>query len=241
MVNGNIEALFKDRKQQEAVFPITKIKAVSDDDGVGLDALLEQMDEQINNKAPSGYGLGAELVYCNDLNTALDTGTFWGNSETAHMPTDMSFASIQVQKRSAVQSVQRIRAIADGYELIRTTLDGGVTWTEEWENPPMISGEVYRTTKRWNGKVVYATLVNCGKLAQTMTITTGLDGSSCDIVSSKITMGNMIANYFNPTTTTIEQWDFVGWTNLTQVHVRAGSTLVAGGDTVYARFEFVYR
>ena len=64
MVNGNIEALFKDRKQQEAVFPITKIKAISDNDGVGLDTLLEQMDEQINNKAPAGYGLGEVSPLC---------------------------------------------------------------------------------------------------------------------------------------------------------------------------------
>ena len=44
-----------------------------------------------------------------------------------------------------------------GSELRRSTLDGGVTWEPwEWENPPVADGTEYRTTKRHNGKPVYA-------------------------------------------------------------------------------------
>ena len=41
----------------------------------------------------------------------------------------------------------------------RTT--NGVT---EWVNPPMLLGVEYRTTERWNGKVVYAKLIDLGAL-----------------------------------------------------------------------------
>lgn len=34
----------------------------------------------------------------------------------------------------------------------------------EWINPPMVAGEEYRTTERWNGKPVYIALLNFEKL-----------------------------------------------------------------------------
>lgn len=37
---------------------------------------------------------------------------------------------------------------------------GGVWHPWEYINPPMVLGEEYRTTERWNGKVVYTKLVN---------------------------------------------------------------------------------
>lgn len=39
------------------------------------------------------------------------------------------------------------------------------TWSEwEWENPPMAMGTEYRTTERWQGKVVYTKLIDFGNL-----------------------------------------------------------------------------
>lgn len=40
---GKIQALFTDREQTQPIFPMTKIKAVSDDDGKGLNAVLDDM------------------------------------------------------------------------------------------------------------------------------------------------------------------------------------------------------
>ena len=40
-----------------------------------------------------------------------------------------------------------------------TTADG-----YEWFNPPMVLNTEYRTTERWNNKVVYTKLVNCGTM-----------------------------------------------------------------------------
>jgi hypothetical protein len=42
---GNIKTLFEDKAKTSPVFPITKIKAVSDDNGVGLGALLEEKSD----------------------------------------------------------------------------------------------------------------------------------------------------------------------------------------------------
>lgn len=50
------------------------------------------------------------------------------------------------------------------------TLDGKVVMLtspseeEEWANPPMLDGVEYRTTMRFDGKVVYAKAVSCGSL-----------------------------------------------------------------------------
>lgn len=39
------------------------------------------------------------------------------------------------------------------------------SWSEwEWENPPMIVGQEYRTTKRYEGKPVYAKYIDCGAM-----------------------------------------------------------------------------
>lgn len=47
----------------------------------------------------------------------------------------------------------------------RTAADG----VGEWINPPMVLGEEYRTTERWNGKPVYTQLVNFGALPDNTT------------------------------------------------------------------------
>ena len=43
MADGIITTLFSDRTQTEAIFPRTKTSAVSDNNGVGLDAILEHV------------------------------------------------------------------------------------------------------------------------------------------------------------------------------------------------------
>lgn len=43
-INGQIQCLYKDRSQTEAIFPITKVRAITDDNGVGLNVLLENLN-----------------------------------------------------------------------------------------------------------------------------------------------------------------------------------------------------
>ena len=40
-ITGKIKTLFSDKENTEALFPRTKISAVSDDDGTGLNVLLD--------------------------------------------------------------------------------------------------------------------------------------------------------------------------------------------------------
>lgn len=43
MATGKIKTLFSDIERTEALFPKTKISAVSDEEGIGLDAILDNM------------------------------------------------------------------------------------------------------------------------------------------------------------------------------------------------------
>jgi hypothetical protein len=48
------------------------------------------------------------------------------------------------------------------------------TWAEwEWVNPPMTLGAEYRTTERFNGKVVYTKLIYCGAITNGAVVDTG--------------------------------------------------------------------
>lgn len=55
MANGKIKTLFSDKEKTEALFPRTKISAVSDNNGVGLDALLNNMNAEIDAKATEAF------------------------------------------------------------------------------------------------------------------------------------------------------------------------------------------
>lgn len=50
---GTIQTFFSDPEKTKPVFPRTKIKAISDDNGIGLDAILEEVKSvatQIDSK-----------------------------------------------------------------------------------------------------------------------------------------------------------------------------------------------
>jgi len=42
--------------------------------------------------------------------------------------------------------------------------------TTEWINPPMVYGTEYRTHERWNGKIIYTKLLDCGSMTNSGTI-----------------------------------------------------------------------
>ena len=43
MTSGKVKTLFSDKEKTEALFPRTKTSAVSNEDGIGLDALMENL------------------------------------------------------------------------------------------------------------------------------------------------------------------------------------------------------
>lgn len=43
MTTGKVKTLYSDKEKTEALFPRTKVNAISDNDGMGLDAILESV------------------------------------------------------------------------------------------------------------------------------------------------------------------------------------------------------
>ena len=48
---GKIKTLFSDKDKTEALFPRTKVSAVSDDNGTGLNVLLEEINAKIDENS----------------------------------------------------------------------------------------------------------------------------------------------------------------------------------------------
>ena len=60
----------------------------------------------------------------------------------------------------------------------------------EWLNPPMVTGTEYRTTKRYNGRVVYTKVVDGGALPNTSSKAISFGVKLKDKVSAKVKIDN---------------------------------------------------
>lgn len=158
---GKIQSLFSDREKTQPIFPITKTKAVSDDNGVSLDVLLE-------GKAPSGYGLGENAVYLDDFYSSVKSGFYYTDANTKNrMIYCPEYAAVLVVNGVVTGSAYKLvlgKQYSDGFLCVYYTNDYGKTWTSEWINPPMIVGIDYRTIERYKGKPVYVTSISFGAL-----------------------------------------------------------------------------
>ena len=120
----------------------------------------------IPGAAPSGYGLGsAQPPVSEDLNKTLKNGFYYIWSGTLNTP--FSHGAVLVSNYDASEIVQYVMNTPSGVFMIRRTLDGGATWTEEWAIPAMLTGVEYSTTERWKGKAVYTKLLDFGTLPNT--------------------------------------------------------------------------
>lgn len=121
--------------------------------------------------APAGYGLGvAGAKYTSDINTCVHNGWYYTNTATLNIPhVYFEEASVFVMGRTSQYIAQQLTSIYTNSIMMRYTSDGGVTWVEEWVNPPMVTGTEYRTTERWNGKPVYKQTISLGKLPESTT------------------------------------------------------------------------
>lgn len=113
--------------------------------------------------APDGYGLGATSgKSCSNCNDAVQIGWYsLSGSNVLNAPVNMGYCNMEVQRRwTKVWQIVK----GDNASAIRigNTNDSGATWTfSEWEydHPPLTAGTEYRTTERFNGKVVFAKCV----------------------------------------------------------------------------------
>ena len=126
--------------------------------------------------APGGFGLGGNskmLTPSDNLDTLMQNGWFQYNENNppkGTLPTALSpYASLIHVSVAGITCVQEAYDVTDsafhGTVLRRTVYGlgaGAKIYPWEYENPPMKLGVEYRTTERYNGKAVYAKMVDCG-------------------------------------------------------------------------------
>jgi len=224
---GKIKTLFSDKDKSEALFPRTKISAVSDDDGTGLNVILENKADRNEipttadkvGAAPQDHKLESRLVtagwykigtfisenaysasvklhiggsyYNNTPVSALieiTSGYYWANARTIvpANPSTYGLSKIAVKKSNEYEytiyafynlnydnqvyiTIREMTTIFTpiNFELV-TDFDesSALTIANVYADstPDMLPGVEYITTERWNGKIVYTKLVNCGNL-----------------------------------------------------------------------------
>lgn len=140
------------------------------DDSIGRALPGGEIDTLLSGKAPAGYGLGTSAVAIDDYNNAVNNGWYRGG---ANYPSKINYAHYGMVR---VDSIGQIKlqtfyagdtggAMTAPFMAIRKSSDSGATWSEwEYVNPPMIFGEEYRTTERYNGKPVYKVALETGAL-----------------------------------------------------------------------------
>ena len=69
---------------------------------------------------------------------------------------------------------------------------------KEWVNPPMVIGEEYRTSERYNGQAVYIKIVDCGNLPNNAQkdVAVGIKGKNAiDLEYAVYMSGNQLSTY----------------------------------------------
>lgn len=160
-ITGEIRSLYIDKERTQALLPRTKTKAVTNDQGVSLDVLLDNItSDSLENRSIKAWAV------------SLDTSAY-AYAYTTPSTTDMPAGISGTSNAYAVVSATVIKAghwielratfILLGCQAVLLYNNGWGEW--EWENPPMSSGVEYRTTERYMGKSVYTKCVNYGYIA----------------------------------------------------------------------------
>lgn len=116
-------------------------------------------------KAPAGYGLGETGgVYVENINIVRN-GWYRITPSTIGGIGNYALVRVDAQTESSVhQTAYSGMATSTGFIVMkRVCFDG--SWGEwEYENPPMVVGNEYRTTERFEGRPVYAKAIRFGNL-----------------------------------------------------------------------------
>lgn len=158
MATGKIKTLFSGVEKTEPLFPRTKTKAITNDEGVSLDVLLANFTSvSLDNRSIKTWAVS--------LNTSAYACAYTTPS-TMDMPAGISgttnaYAIISATIIKAGHWIElRATFVLTGCQAVILYNNGWSEW--EWLNPPMNSGIEYRTTERYMGKPVYAKCVNYG-------------------------------------------------------------------------------
>lgn len=122
--------------------------------------------------AEAGFGLGENKAHGTNWNTSSrgaflrgadnsPDGTMWYGLNCINGEKDACSAQIAFKQLSSDEE-KSLGVLT--IEARRTKNAAGTAWSQwEYVNPPMLEGVEYRTTERYNGKPVYAKLVNLVK------------------------------------------------------------------------------
>ena len=177
------------------------------DDAVDRAKAGGAIDIALQNKAPAGYGIGEEyatLVKNTNLDTLKNGGTYYIGTGCTNTPpnTDSSWSTLHViPGRACTQIYIPANYVnADGTfsswiaRIYNNYTDAWGAW--EWVNPPMSLGIEYRTTERYDRKVVTRKLVNCGAIANGKTVQLA-DNSKYRIISANVRLGSAPIPYWH--------------------------------------------
>ena len=131
--------------------------------------------------APAGYGLGDVAPVVADLNDARACGWYCGY-DAANSPLGrLVLVEVTAHQISWLKQTLWYVDADNEWHTQCVRYNKNDNWTEwEWENPPLVLFEEYRTTERWNGKVVYTMLFDFGAMpgaasAKQVTLPDGLN------------------------------------------------------------------
>lgn len=115
----------------------------------------------LSNKAPAGYGLGANgsSIPGNDLNNAILGGFYVFSSAVQNIPSFKS-GKVLVMPYASLQYYTQIAFAALTSEIAFRFCNNGVWGPWEYLNPLLSPGVEYRTLERYNGKPVYMMALN---------------------------------------------------------------------------------
>lgn len=194
-IKGKIKTLFSDKDKAEALFPRTKTSAVSDDNNIDLNTLLDNINTTVNNKAPDGYGLGRQTgltkittlaqmdgtANCGWYQVALTDGGIGGMTIGGLRVDAAPHGITQTFFGHSAASTPEI------YECKRVWTSNTRAWGEwEWKNPPMWHNVEYRTIERLFGQPVYARYIHIGAIPANDEITASVGIAANKLVSLEI-------------------------------------------------------
>lgn len=193
--------------------------------------------------APYGYGYGGTAIALKDssnitseevLNTELaKVYDAMKSGETKMItwimyPLTSGWRWFGILSKSSTNNGSLIAhsAYGGGSNIVKTK-NSGAWLPVEWENPPMLPGEEYRTIERWNGKPVYKKLIeytNPDAISGAMTLTIPHNITGLDMI---VTASCTTKNYLLPYLTAGSSLSISAW-NSTNLTMYANSSWGAG-------------
>jgi hypothetical protein len=132
----------------------------------------------LSKKAPAGYGLGGVSQNVDSADDATQSGFYQAPVFPETGGGGQMFGYVSKTDDDWLTQIWHYVGLT-----IKRDKQGGVWQPLEWFNPPMVPGEEYRTTERWNGQPVYVKAIYFGNLPNSTrrNVPHGIDGKSENI------------------------------------------------------------